>query len=100
MNQLTVIKTGGKQYIVKAGQKLKIEKVAAPMVGEPRLPRFAGEAGHRRDAKEGDNFDFVEVLLVVDEKGIKLGDPFVSGAKVSAKILRQARDRKKIIFRY
>lgn len=79
MTNFAVIKTGGKQYIVKAGQKLKIEKISA---------------------EESGNFEFDKVLLVADESGIKLGKPFVVGAKVGAKVLRQARDRKKIIFRY
>ena len=79
MDKFAVIKTGGKQYLVKSGQRLKIEKL---------------------DAKEGGNVEFGEVLLVVDGDKVEVGTPTVKGAKVSAKVLRHARDRKKIIFRY
>lgn len=74
-----VIKTGGKQYKVAPGQKLKIEKL---------------------DAKEGAVVHFGEVLLVADGDGVTIGTPFVKGAKVDAKILKQGRDRKKIVFKY
>lgn len=74
-----VIKTGGKQYLVSPGQKLKIEKI---------------------DAKEGDNFVFEEVLLAGDEKNLQIGTPFVADAKVEARVLKQSRDRKIIVFKY
>jgi len=75
-----VIKTGGKQYKVKEGETLKIEKVA-------------GNAG--------DKLDF-EVLLLADEDGkdIKVGKPIVAGAKVAAEILEQGRARKVNIIKY
>jgi len=79
MDKFAVIKTGGKQYLIKFGQRLKIEKL---------------------DAKEGGNVEFGEVLLVVDGDKVEVGTPTVKGAKVSARVLRHARDRKKIIFRY
>ena len=74
-----VIKTGGKQYLVSAGQKLKIEKL---------------------DAKEGGKLVFDEVLLVSDDKKTEVGTPLVKGAKVEAKVLKQARARKVIVFKY
>ncbi len=61
------------------GQKIKIEKLSA---------------------KEGDNFIFDKVLLSVDGENVKIGAPYVEGAKVEGKILRQARDKKKIVFKY
>lgn len=75
-----VIKTGGKQYKVKEGDVLKIEKVA-------------GVAGGKLD---------FEVLLLADEEGkdVKVGKPLVSGAKVSAEILEQGRARKVNIIKY
>ncbi len=75
-----VIKTGGKQYKVKEGEILKIEKVA-------------GNAG--------DKIDF-EVLLLADEEGkdVKVGKPHVAGAKVAAEILEQGRARKVNIIKY
>jgi large subunit ribosomal protein L21 len=77
---IAVIKTGGKQYKVKEGEILKIEKVA-------------GAAG--------DKLDF-EVLLLADEEGkdVKVGKPTVSGAKVAAEILEQGRARKVNVIKY
>lgn len=77
--QFAVIKTGGKQYLVTPGQKLKIEKI---------------------DANEGDNFVFEEVLLAANDKKVEIGTPLVKEAKVEAKILKQARAKKIIIFKY
>lgn len=75
-----VIKTGGKQYKVKEGEILKIEKVAGNV---------------------GDKIDF-EVLLLADEDGkdVKVGKPTVSGAKVSGEILEQGRAKKLNIIKY
>ena|SRR6185436_9818034 len=74
-----IIQTGGKQYKVAAGQKLKVEK----------LP---GEAGAV--------LVFDHVLLSSRGGAVDIGTPHLDGAKVEAKILRQARDRKKLVFRY
>jgi large subunit ribosomal protein L21 len=79
MNKFAVIETGGKQYKVAAGQKIKVEKLGA---------------------KEGDKFVFDKVLLRADGDKVEIGTSYVSGAKVEAKVLRQARDRKKIVFKY
>jgi large subunit ribosomal protein L21 len=64
---LAIIKTGGKQYKVKVGDKVKIEKL--------------------EDAV-GSVITFPEVLFVGDEKEIKVGTPFLTGAIVEGKILR------------
>lgn len=74
-----MIKTGGKQYLVTAGQKVKIEKL---------------------DAKEGDNFVFEQVLLAGEGQKVEIGNPIVKGAKVEAKVLRQGRGEKIIVFKY
>jgi large subunit ribosomal protein L21 len=76
---LAVIKTGGKQYIVSPGQKIRIEKL---------------------DEKEGKEIAFKEVLLVEKGNAIEIGTPFVKGAKVSAKILEQGRGKKVTILRF
>ena len=85
---LAVIKTGGKQYIVKPNDKLKIEK----------LPE-----------EKGKNFVFDKNLMICDKttqqaRGkkaeIKIGDPFVKGAKVEAEILEQGRDKKIRVTKY
>ncbi|MBU1177028.1 MAG: 50S ribosomal protein L21 [Patescibacteria group bacterium] len=75
-----IIKTGGKQYLISAGDKIKIEKI---------------------DTEEGKEVVFDEVLLLgKDEKDIKIGDPLVKGAKVNAKVIKQDRAKKIIIFKY
>lgn len=74
-----IIQTGGKQYKVSSGQKLKIEKL---------------------NAKEGENFVFDKVLLTADGENIKIGAPYIEGAKVESKILKQGRAQKKIVFKY
>lgn len=74
-----VIETGGKQYKVSAGQKIKIEKLNTDV---------------------GGNFIFDKVLAVADGEDVKIGTPYVEGAKVEAKVLKQGRDKKKIVFKY
>jgi len=75
---LAVIKTGGKQYIVEPGQKLKIEKI---------------------DGEEGKTIIFPEVLLFQNGEKIEIGQPAVIGATVSAKIIKQGK-QKVIAFKY
>jgi large subunit ribosomal protein L21 len=70
---IAVIKTGGKQYIVEPGVKLKVEK----------LPQ-----------EEGGDVLFEEVLLTSDDKTTAIGEPTIPGAKVTAKVVRHGRDRK------
>ena len=74
-----VIETGGKQYRVSPGSKIKVEKLAT---------------------KESEDFVFDKVLLVSDGKAVKIGKPYLDGSKVEAKILKQGRADKKIVFRY
>jgi len=76
---LAVIKTGGKQYIVAPGQKIKIEKI---------------------ESKEGSEITFSEVLLLEKNKKLEIGTPLVKGAKVTGKILRQDKEKKVIVFKY
>lgn len=77
--KLAVIKTGGKQYLVAPGQKIKIEKINGPE-GEPAI--------------------FDNVLLTADEGEVVIGQPAVAGAKVAGKILKQDRAKKVTIFKY
>ena len=76
---LAVIKTGGKQYLVTPGQKIKIEKLGK---------------------KEGDEVIFDEVLLLEKGNKLEIGAPLVEGAKVTGKVLKQAKQKKVIIFKY
>ena len=77
---LAVIKTGGKQYIVKPGQKVKIEKIAGI---------------------EGESVIFNDVLLIEDgASDVKIGTPQVAGAVVNGKILKQGKGEKVIAYKY
>lgn len=76
---LAVIKTGGKQYLISPGDKIKVEKL---------------------DGKEGKEINFSEVLLLEKNKKLEIGAPFVKGAKVGAKILKHGKGKKIIIFKY
>ena len=73
-----VIKTGGKQYIVEPGQKLKVEK----------LKKTEGE------------IVFNEVLLVEKNRKVEIGEPLVKGAKVTAKVISEGKRTKVVIFKY
>ena len=75
---LAVFKTGGKQYSVKAGQILKVEKL---------------------EGNKGDNVSFNDVLAVTDDFNHTIGSPLIKGASVQAKILEQIRDKKIIVFK-
>jgi large subunit ribosomal protein L21 len=74
-----IIKTGGKQYKVSAGEKFKFEKLA-------------GEAG--------DSVTFDQVLLSSRGAAVSIGAPVVEGVTVEGKIVQQMRDKKKLVFRY
>jgi large subunit ribosomal protein L21 len=74
-----VIKTGGKQYRVANGDKLRVEKLPGNV---------------------GDKVTFGEVLLVGAGESVKIGAPLVSGAKVEATITAQDRTKKIVIFKF
>ena len=76
---LAIIKTGGKQYLVSPGQKIKIEKIGK---------------------KEGEEITFDEVLLVEKGRQIEIGTPLVKGAKVIGKVISQGKNKKVIVFKY
>lgn len=69
-----VIQTGGKQYIVEEGQTLAVERLAA---------------------KEGEEINFNDVLLVVEDKKVTIGTPRVEEATVSGRVLEHG-SRKKV----
>ena len=74
-----VIQTGGKQYKVKAGEILKIEKFP--------------------EGKPNSKIEFKEILAYGDDKNIELGNPVVSGAKVEAELLKNGKERTVLIFK-
>jgi large subunit ribosomal protein L21 len=73
------IKTGGKQYRVAPGDQVKIEKVA-------------GEVG--------ETITFDHVLLASDGEKVEIGRPQLADSKVVGKIVRQARGKKIVVFKY
>ena len=73
-----VVKTGGKQYRVSAGEKLKIEQIGAEV---------------------GQEIVLDQVLLVADGEALRMGAPLVSGATVKAKVLGHGRGDKVHIFK-
>ena len=75
---LAIFKTGGKQYSVKAGQILKVEKL---------------------DGSKGDIVSFKDILAISDKNNHTIGDPVIEDAKIEAKILDQIRDKKIIVFK-
>ena len=86
---LAVIKTGGKQYIVSPGQKIKIEKIG----NKPSSVKSA-------EGKEGSEVIFEEVLLLQKGNKLEIGTPFAKSAKVIGKILKQGKTKKVIVFKY
>ena len=74
-----IIKKGGKQYKVKSGEILKIEK----------LP----------DSKPYSKIEFNEILAYGDDKTIEVGTPIVTGAKVEADLIKNGKDRTILIFK-
>ncbi len=74
-----IIQTGGKQYKVSEGDVVYIEKL---------------------EAEEGASVNFEEVLAVGEGAELKCGAPFVAGAAVSAKVLKNGKAKKVLIFKY
>ena len=74
-----VIQTGGKQYKVKSGEILKVEKLS--------------------DSKPDTKIEFKEILAYGDDKMIEIGSPTVSGAKAEANLVKNRKNRTVLIFK-
>jgi large subunit ribosomal protein L21 len=74
-----IVETGGKQYNVHQGSVLRVEKI---------------------DATEGDELVLDKVLAVDVDGKLQIGTPYVSGAQVKAKVLRQGKGKKILVFKY
>jgi large subunit ribosomal protein L21 len=74
-----VIKTGGKQYRVAEGQTLKVEKI---------------------DAEEGASVEFDTVLMIADGEQVRIGAPYIDGARVTATVESQGRGPKVRIVKF
>jgi large subunit ribosomal protein L21 len=73
-----VVKTGGKQYRVSAGEKLKVEQIPAEVGSEIVLD---------------------QVLLVADGDAVRMGTPLLAGARITARVLGHGRGDKVRIFK-
>lgn len=78
MAMFAVIRTGGKQYKVEKNSKITVGKL---------------------DEKEGSSISLDDVMMLSDGKSPKVGNPTISGAKVSAKVLEHIREPKIVIFK-
>ena len=74
-----VIKTGGKQYKVKAGEIIKVERL--------------------ENSKPNTKVEFKDILAYGDEKNAELGSPKIDGAKVEADIVKNGKNRTVLIFK-
>ena len=74
-----IIQTGGKQYKVKAGEILKIEKL--------------------EESKAKSKIEFKEILAYGDNKNIEIGSPIVNGAKVEADLVKNGKNKTVLIFK-
>ena len=74
-----VIKTGGKQYKVNAGEILKVEKL--------------------QESKPESIVDFKEILAYGDDTNIEIGTPIVKGAKVEANLIKNSKNKTVLIFK-
>jgi len=74
-----VIQTGGKQYKVKAGEILKIEKL--------------------EESKPSSKIEFKEILAYGDDKNIEVGSPVIGGAKVEADLVKNGKNKTVLIFK-
>ena len=74
-----VIKTGGKQYKVSAGEILKIEIL--------------------KDTKPESKIEFKEILAYGDKKNFEIGSPTVDGARVEAELIKNSKERTVLVFK-
>jgi len=80
MAKISVIETGGKQYVVSEDDALSVEKLDG--------------------AEAGGKITFDKVLLLDDGKSVQVGTPYIEGAKVSAEVVESGRAKKVRIIRF
>ena len=81
MAKIAIIETGGKQYLVTQDSVLNVEKLDGV-------------------SEKGEKITFDKVLLTDDGKETKVGKPYVEGAKVSAELIAEGREKKVTVIRY
>jgi len=74
-----IIQTGGKQYKVTEGSVLKVEKL---------------------NAEPGDRLTLDQVLMISDDNSVKVGNPLVPNAQVTAVVIEQGREKKVVVYKY
>ncbi len=74
-----IVETGGKQYKVAPESFLKVEKI---------------------DAEENGKVELSDVLLINDGKDVKVGNPYIKGAKVTCTVLEHGKGKKVVVFKY
>lgn len=74
-----IVETGGKQYKVSEKDQIYVEKL---------------------DCAEGKDVELDKVLMVQDDKDVKIGDPYLKGAKVTAKVVKNGKSKKVTVFTY
>lgn len=79
-NKFAVIETGGKQYLVGTGDKIKVERLGKPT--------------------KGDAVSFDKILLLIDGDKLNMGNPYINGVKISGKLLGEKKGKKITHLRY
>lgn len=74
-----IIETGGKQYKVSQGDVIQVEKLAV---------------------SSGEVYEFDKVLVLSNDDNLQFGAPYLNGAKVSATVLRDGKEKKVVIYKY
>ncbi len=74
-----IVETGGKQYRVSKGDRIRVEKIPA---------------------EEGEQVELDRILACKNDKGLELGNPYLEGCRVTAKVRRQGRGKKITVFKY
>ncbi len=74
-----IIESGGKQYKIEEGKKVKLEKITAP---------------------EGEEVRLSNVLAINGANGTVVGNPYINGAYANGKVIAQGRDKKVTVFKY
>jgi large subunit ribosomal protein L21 len=74
-----IIESGGKQYKIEEGKKVKLEKITAP---------------------EGEEVRISNVLAINGANGTIVGNPYITGAYINGKVVAQGRDKKVTVFKY
>ncbi len=75
---IAIVETGGKQYKVAEGKYVDIELL---------------------DASEGDCVELDKVLMIIDGKNSEIGQPYLEGAKIKGKVLKNDRDKKILVYK-